>query len=98
MDRDALYARIDARVDAMVAAGAAREVRAAHAAGASETARKALGFDELLAGDVEAMKRRTRNFARRQLTWMRKLAGVEVIDMTGRKAAEVAAELLPSPE
>jgi hypothetical protein len=29
---------------------------------------------------------------------MRKLAGVEVIDMTGRKAAEVAAELLPSPE
>jgi tRNA dimethylallyltransferase len=68
MDRDALYARIDARVDAMVAAGAAREVRAAHAAGASETARKALGFDELLAGDVEAMKRRTRNFARRQLT------------------------------
>ena len=75
MDREALYARIDARVDAMVAAGAAREVRAAHAAGASETARKALGFDELLAGDVEAMKRRTRNFARRQLTWMRKLAG-----------------------
>ena len=39
MDRDALYERIDARVDAMVAAGAAREVRAAHAAGASETAR-----------------------------------------------------------
>jgi tRNA dimethylallyltransferase len=63
MDRDALYARIDARVDAMIAAGAAREVRAAHAAGRSETARKALGFDELLAGDVEAMKRRTRNFA-----------------------------------
>ena len=85
MDRDALYARIDARVDAMVAAGAAREVRAAHAAGASETARKALGFDELLAGDVEAMKRRTRNFARRQLTWMRKLAGVEVVDVTGRE-------------
>jgi tRNA dimethylallyltransferase len=93
MDRDALYARIDARVDAMVAAGAAREVRAAHAAGASETARKALGFDELLAGDVEAMKRRTRNFARRQLTWMRKLAGVEVVDVTGRDARDVAAEL-----
>jgi tRNA dimethylallyltransferase len=95
MDRDALYARIDARVDAMVAAGAAREVRAAHAAGASETARKALGFDELLAGDVEAMKRRTRNFARRQLTWMRKLAGVELVDVTGRGPEEVAAELLP---
>jgi tRNA dimethylallyltransferase len=96
MDREALYARIDARVDAMVAAGAAREVRAAHAAGASETARKALGFDELLAGDVEAMKRRTRNFARRQLTWMRKLAGVEVVDVTGRAPEEVAGELLPA--
>jgi tRNA dimethylallyltransferase len=95
MEREELYARIDARVDAMVAAGAALEVRAAHAAGASETARKALGFDELLAGDVEAMKRHTRNFARRQLTWMRKLAGVEVVDVTGRDPRDVAADLLP---
>jgi tRNA dimethylallyltransferase len=94
MDRAELYARIDARVDAMIAAGAADEVRAANAAGASETARKALGFDELLGGDVEAMKRRTRNLAKRQLTWMRKLAGVEVVDVTGREPAEVAAELL----
>ena len=84
MEREALYARIDARVDAMVAAGAREEVLRAHAAGASETARKALGFDDLLAGDVEAMKRRTRNYARRQLTWMRKLAGVRAIDVTGR--------------
>ncbi|MDX6724484.1 MAG: tRNA dimethylallyltransferase [Solirubrobacteraceae bacterium] len=97
MDRDALYARIDARVDAMVAAGAVDEVRAAHAAGASDTARKALGFDELRAGDVEAMKRRTRNFAKRQLTWMRKLPGVEVIDVTGRSADAVASDLLPGP-
>jgi tRNA dimethylallyltransferase len=94
MDRPALYARIDARADAMVAAGAIEEVRAAHAAGASETARKALGFEELLAGDVEAMKRRTRNFAKRQLTWMRKLAGVEIVDVTGRAADDVAEELL----
>jgi tRNA dimethylallyltransferase len=96
MDRDALYAQIDARVDRMVAGGAAGEVRAAHAAGASATARKALGFDELLVGDVEGMKRRTRNYARRQLTWMRKLAGVRVIDVTGRDAGGVAAEVLES--
>jgi tRNA dimethylallyltransferase len=94
MQREALYERIDARVDAMIAAGAASEVRAANAAGASETARKALGFEELLAGDVESMKRRTRNLAKRQLTWMRKLAGVEVVDVTGRDAQDVAAELL----
>jgi tRNA dimethylallyltransferase len=94
MDRDALYARIDARVERMVAGGAVDEVRAAHAAGASETARKALGFEELLAGDIEAMKRRTRNFAKRQLTWMRKLAGVEIVDVTDRPPGEVADELL----
>jgi tRNA dimethylallyltransferase len=94
MDREALYASIEARVEAMVAAGAAAEVRAAHAAGASETARKALGFEELLAGDVERMKRRTRNYAKRQLTWMRKLAGVRSIDVTGRAPGDVALEIL----
>jgi tRNA dimethylallyltransferase len=94
MEREQLYAAIDARVDAMVAAGAIAEVRAAQAAGASETARKALGFDELLRGDVEAMKRRTRNLAKRQLTWMRKLAGVELFDVTNRSPAEVAEAIL----
>jgi tRNA dimethylallyltransferase len=93
MEREALYARIDARVEEMVAAGAREQVLRAHAAGASETARKALGFEELLTGDVAAMQRRTRNYARRQLTWMRKLAGVQVIDVTGRSADDVAAEV-----
>jgi tRNA dimethylallyltransferase len=68
-------------------------VRRADAAGASTTARKALGFDELLSGDVEAMKRRTRNYAKRQLTWMRKLAGVRTIDVTGRSALDVGSEI-----
>ncbi len=94
MEREALYARIDARVEEMVAAGAREEALRAHAAGASETARKALGFEELLTGDVAAMQRRTRNYARRQLTWMRKLAGARTIDVTGRTAEEVAAEIL----
>jgi tRNA dimethylallyltransferase len=94
MQRDALYAAIDARIDGMLAAGAREQVRRAHAAGASETARKALGFDQLLSGDVEAMKRRTRNYAKRQLTWMRKLAGVRVIDVSGRDPTAVAAEIL----
>jgi tRNA dimethylallyltransferase len=92
-DRDDLYARIDGRVDAMVAAGAADEVRRVADRGASRTARKALGFEELLAGDVESMKRRTRNYAKRQLTWMRKLADVRTIDLTGRDPAEVAREI-----
>jgi len=90
MERDMLYARIDARVLDMVAAGAEAEVRRASAAGASATARKALGFNELLAGDVDAMQRRTRNYARRQLTWMRKLADVVVIDVSDRTPSAVA--------
>jgi tRNA dimethylallyltransferase len=94
MERSLLYERIDARADAMLAAGAQEEVRAAHAAGASPTARKALGFEELLAGDVDSMKRRTRNYARRQLTWMRKLADVRVVDTTGRLPADTAGEVL----
>ncbi len=93
MERPALYAAIEARVAAMVAAGAADEVRAAEAAGPSRTARKALGFEELLSGDIEAMKKRSRNYARRQLTWMRKMAGVQTIDVTRRDAAAVAAEI-----
>jgi tRNA dimethylallyltransferase len=93
MEREPLYARIDERVDAMVAAGAQEEVRRAHAEGASATARKALGFDELLAGDLEAMKRRTRNYARRQLTWMRKLADVNLVDVTGRRAEDVGTDI-----
>jgi tRNA dimethylallyltransferase len=78
----------------MVAAGAAEEVRRANAAGASITARKALGFEELLTGDIEAMKRRTRNYARRQLTWMRKLAAVYTIDTTDRTPTDVAGDVI----
>jgi tRNA dimethylallyltransferase len=93
MDRATLSERIDRRVDAMVAAGARDEVRRAAALGASATARQALGFEELLAGDLEAIKTRTRRYAKRQLTWMRKLPGVRTIDVTGREPADVAAEL-----
>jgi tRNA dimethylallyltransferase len=93
MERRELYERIDARADAMVAAGATDEVRRAEAAGASHTARQALGYEELLAGDVEAMKRHTRNYAKRQLTWMRKLPGVNLIDVTGRSPGDVAEEI-----
>ena len=93
MDRARLYAQLDARVDVMVAAGAREQVLQAQAAGASDTARQALGYQELLAGDVEAMKRDTRRYAKRQVTWMRKLAGLRLIDVTGREPADVAAEI-----
>jgi tRNA dimethylallyltransferase len=94
MDREELARRIDARVDAMVAAGARQEVERAAAAGASRTARAALGFEQLLGGDVDGMKGAHRAYARRQLTWMRKMPGVELIDRTSRSDDEVAEEIL----
>jgi tRNA dimethylallyltransferase len=93
MDREQLYERIDARTEAIAATGAREEVLAAEAEGPSRTARVALGFDELLAGDVESMKKRSRNYARRQLTWMRKIPNLRWIDRTERSDNEVAGEI-----
>lgn len=90
MERGELLARIDERVEAMLAAGVEAEVRRAQAAGPSRTARAALGFTDLLAGDPAAMKLRTRRYAKRQLTWMRRLPGVHEVDVTGCTPARVA--------
>jgi tRNA dimethylallyltransferase len=93
MDRAKLYERIDARVDAIVAGGGEEEARRADALGPGRTARKALGLNEILAGDLETMKRRSRNYARRQLTWMRKIPDLTTIDRTGLTDREVAARI-----
>jgi tRNA dimethylallyltransferase len=94
IDRDKLAERIDARVEAMAAAGAAEEAGAADAAGASRTARAALGFEQFLGGDLDAVKTAHRRYARRQLTWMRRMEAVETVDRTGLGDNEVAARIL----
>jgi tRNA dimethylallyltransferase len=103
MDREALAERISARVGEMLAGGAVAEVETALERGASRTARQALGFKEIeahLAGeasleDVRArIERGHRAYVRRQLTWMRKLSGVELIDRTGLSARAVAERIL----
>jgi len=90
MDRSALGFRIAKRAQGIADSGAPEEARRADEAGASRTARAAIGFDELLAGDMEAYERAQRSFARRQLTWMRRLETAHVIDRTGLDDAEVA--------
>jgi tRNA dimethylallyltransferase len=90
MDRAKLYERINARVDAIVANGGEKEARRADALGPGRTARKALGLNEILAGDLETMKRRSRNYARRQLTWMRKIPNLTTIDRTDLTDRQVA--------
>jgi tRNA dimethylallyltransferase len=97
MDREQLYERIDARTEGIVASGAVAEARRADELGPGRTARKALGFDEVLSGDIEAMKKRSRNYARRQLTWMRKIPDLHWIDRTGLDDSEVASHVGSAP-
>jgi len=95
--KDRLADRIDARVDAMVEAGAAEEARAAYRAGASRTAASALGFDDFVTGDLDAVKAAHRRYARRQMTWLRRMEGVEAVDrseLSDREAAETALALI----
>jgi tRNA dimethylallyltransferase len=94
MARGQLGERIDERVDEMVASAAADEARRAAGAGVSRTARAALGFEELLEGNPRAMKRAHRQYARRQLSWMRRMEEVVVVDRTARDDDDVAAEIV----
>jgi tRNA dimethylallyltransferase len=84
LPREVLYDRINRRVGAMLGAGWVEEVRALTALPhpLSREARQALGYGELLAwletgGDLnevaDAIRTRTRQFAKRQLTWFRNL-------------------------
>lgn len=80
-ERQTLYTRIDARVDAMLANGLLEEAQQAYRAGYAPTARQAIGHKELFgyfAGDcslaqaVDSIKRETRRYAKRQLTWFQR--------------------------
>ncbi|MFA5148684.1 MAG: tRNA (adenosine(37)-N6)-dimethylallyltransferase MiaA [Candidatus Omnitrophota bacterium] len=91
MEREALYRKIDERVDQMFSEGLINEARALMATGGiSFTASQALGYKELfghLAGayDLEEakrlVKRNTRHFAKRQLTWFRRDKRIEWMEL-----------------
>jgi tRNA dimethylallyltransferase len=83
MDREKLYERINRRVDSMVENGLVDEVRALLKKGYNRglTSMEALGYKETidhiegkvpLAETIELIKKKTRNFARRQMTWFRR--------------------------
>lgn len=78
--RDIIYSDINDRVDRMIAAGAVKEVKRVYKKRLSRTAKAMIGLKELsgfLNGEYdletakELMKRNTRRFAKRQLTWFR---------------------------
>ena len=83
VNREDLYRRIDERVDRMIADGLEQEVERLCAAGVSQTATsmQAIGYKELLRvrrGEIsretaiDDIKRLSRNYAKRQLTWLRR--------------------------
>lgn len=98
-DEDApLTERISRRVDAMAAAGAGDEALAAAGLGASRTARAAIGFDEFPAGDLDRIKVLHRRYGRRQMTWMRRMEGVDVFPREEDDDRRVAARILERAE
>lgn len=89
--RPVLYQRINARVDQMAAQGLVEEARWLNAQGpAAYQARKGIGYRELwpyLAGEisldaaVDHIKRDSRHYAKRQLTWFRNRMRVHWYDL-----------------
>ncbi|GHU81513.1 tRNA dimethylallyltransferase [Clostridia bacterium] len=80
-DRNKLYARIDKRVDIMVENGLIKEAEKYNKEHLGLTAAKAIGYKELtpyFSGEItlekalENLKKETRHYAKRQLTWFRR--------------------------
>jgi tRNA dimethylallyltransferase len=105
LPRPILYERIEQRVDQMIAAGLEDEVRRLMKSpeGLSTTARQALGYKELidrlegkisLEQAVELIKRRTRQFAKRQLTWFRADPRIVWLDVDGEGPEQTAERII----
>lgn len=104
-ERAELYQRIDARADAMMAQGFPGEVESLLARGYSPDLppMQGLGYRELCAyfggrcgwdEAVAEIKKRTRNYAKRQLTWFRREPDLSWIDLTGKGIDAAAGEIL----
>ena len=104
-DRGELYDRIDARVDAMFAAGLLDEVRGILSAGYSPDLHplKALGYREMIraikeewsfAKALEEMKKATRRYAKRQLTWFRGMPQSRWLNISGYSEEDALSEIM----
>ena len=116
INRQTLYDRIDRRCDGMIAEGLENEVRGLLADGMipdGSTASQAIGYREMISyirGEIsldeatELIKKNTRNYAKRQLTWFRRYRDRAItlyVDGDGgaiRPADELAAEALEKRE
>lgn len=102
--REILYERIDRRVDEMIERGLISEVETLLERGLSDqsTAMQALGYKEIvsfLRGEcaqeeaIEQIKRRTRNYAKRQLTWFRRDERTVWIPAVGKSVQDISREI-----
>ena len=101
-DREALYRRIDSRVDIMLQRGLLEEIRTLLSEGvpADATAMQAIGYKEFVSAlngritveeAADEVKRASRRYAKRQLTWFRRNKSVRWLIRTG---TESQAEIL----
>ncbi len=98
LKRDHLYRRINERVDKMFAQGAVAEIKRLLSLNLSLTAKKIIGVREIkafLEGDItleeskENIKKNTRNFAKRQLTWFYKDNRIDWIDVDDINSTQI---------
>jgi len=103
LKRKNLYQRTDKRTDEMFGQGAVNEVRDLLSMKLSLTAKKILGISEIerfLNSDLseeesrEILKKNTRNFAKRQVTWFKKDKRIQWIDVDGLSSEQVADTIL----
>ena len=101
LPREELYRRIDCRVERMFRQGAVREVRGLLKKKIGRTASYAIGIRQIkgylensygLEEAKELVKKNTRNFAKRQLTWFRKDKAIEWVRLRGDESPKNAAE------
>ena len=103
-DRQELYRRIDQRVDRMMEQGLLEEVKRLKERGCTSNmvSMKGLGYKELLdylngmnslEEAVRIIKRDTRHFAKRQLTWFKREKEVNWIELDGKTEQQVLEEI-----
>ena len=101
-DRGELYRRIDKRVDIMLEMGLMEEIRSLLDSGISEkcTAMQAIGYKEFvnalegrepLSQAAEEVKKASRHYAKRQLTWFRRNPAVRWLVRSGDDSREILA-------
>lgn len=104
-EREELYDRINKRVDLMIKKGLVEEVKNIIKAGfnMSATALQGLGYKEIigyLKGDypleeaIRILKKNTRNYAKKQITWFNREKDLHWFNLTGKSDIKVYQEIM----